>query len=71
MHDTEPGPFTATTVVELIGGPFDGETWNVPAHCLSLESPNDTSYRYCPHASARLGKPCFIHHTLQHDLYAR
>lgn len=72
MHSDPPGAFTATQVVALIGGPYDGEDWNVPADCHALtgSSPHD-SYRYCPHASARFGKACFIQADLQHDLYAR
>lgn len=71
MHDTAPGPFTATQTVELIGGPYDGETWNVPTHCIELESPDGTGYRYNPYATALFGKTCFTHHTLSYDLHAR
>lgn len=78
--DSDPPPlevFTATHVTTLLGGPFDGGQWNVPAGCIEFygdPGPGGTHrhhYRYCPHASARFGKDCFIYSTLSHDLYAR
>lgn len=70
-----PSP-TAQTPVELVGGPYDGETWHVPEHCAEFygDHPDATQrihYRYCPHASARLSKTAFIHAQITHDLYAR
>lgn len=65
-------PFNATQVVVLLGGPFDGESWNVPSDCLEFHGDTDaTRYRYCPHASARFGSSRFIHQHLEHDFYAR
>ena len=72
-----PTPHTATQVVHLLGGPFDGEAWNVPAGCVEFygdpgpEGSTRTHYRYCPHASARFAKDCFIHKDIAHDFYAR
>ena len=82
MHNTDPGPSTvfATHVVELLGGPQDGEpNFRVPEHrheFYDVPAPQtlaemQSHYRYCPHASALFGKPCFIHSTVQHYLYAR
>lgn len=77
MHDSTPGPYTATLTVELIGGPFDGDKMVIAVGCSAFHSDPDTNgrcsyhYRYCPHASARLGKDCFIDAHVQHDLYAR
>lgn len=65
-------PFSATQVVVLLGGPFDGEAWNVPSACSEFHGDTDAiHYRYCVHASARFGKTCFIHQYLEHDFYAR
>jgi len=77
MHNDPPSPYTATQTVHLIGGPYDGEKWAIPADCHELHAdpgPGGQSrqhYRYCCHASARFGAPRFIHADLQHDLYAR
>ena len=80
MHDSAPGShvFTATQVTHLIGGRLDGINVPLPEHCSEFYAhPKPTvqqledHYRYCPHASARLNKPCFIHSSLAHDLYAR
>ena len=65
-------PFHATQTVDLLGGPFDGERWNVPVDCSEFHGDDaNTQYRYCPHASARFGKQCFIHQPIEHDFYAR
>ena len=74
-------PFTATRTVELIGGPFDGQKRSIPAHCFEFYAdpgpngiPRRLHYRFCIHATSRLGKDGherFIHADLQHDLYAR
>lgn len=65
-------PFHATQTVELIGGPFDGERWNVPVDCSEFHGDDETTrYRYCCFASASFGKQCFIHQAVDHDFYAR
>lgn len=70
LHDQP--PFSATQVVELLGGPFDGEVWNIPSDCLEFHGDTAaTRYRYCVFATARFGKACFIHQHLEHDFYAR
>lgn len=77
MPSDPTAPFTATQTVELIGGPFDGQQWAIPADCHEFygdPGPDGTRrhhYRYDPHSSARFGSPRFIHSTLAHDLYAR
>jgi hypothetical protein len=68
---------TDTQTVHLIGGPLDGDDMDdVPTHCIELYADTDYDthrhhYHYCPHATARLGKPCFTHHHVAHDLYSR
>jgi len=71
LHNQAPCPSTATQTVELIGGAYDGDEYDVPPNCIELSSEAAGVYRYCPHASARFDKPCFIHQDLDHDLYAR
>lgn len=70
--------FTDTRTVELIGGPFDGQEWDIPAHCTEFygdPGPDGSTrrqhYRYCPAATAQFGAERFIHADVQHDLYAR
>ncbi len=70
MHSDPPGPFVATRTAHLIGGPYDGEVWNVETAVSEIHDETDR-WRYCPHASARFGKDCFIHHAIEHDFYAR
>lgn len=68
---------TDTQTVHLIGGPLDGEAWDdVPSHCIELYADTDAPaprqrYRYCCFSSARFGKQCFIHQSIDHDFYAR
>lgn len=78
MHDSSPGPFTATQVVTCIGGPLDGDTLPAPANCIDFEAPDDPAihYRYCPFASARFQtlkdlRPRFIHQSIAFDFYAQ
>jgi len=54
----------------LIGGPDDGTTIEVPMHAIEIEHPDFGTYRYCPHASARFDKACFIHETIHAFTYA-
>lgn len=75
MHSDPPGPYTATRAAHLIGGPLiggplDGETWNVRADTSEIQTETDR-WRYCPHASARQQRDCFIHHFIDHDFFAR
>lgn len=66
-----------TQTVHLIGGPFCGQQWAIPANCTEFygdPGPDGTKrqhYRYDPHSSARFQQPRFIYADLQHDLYAR
>ena len=77
LHSEAPGPHLVLQTVHLLGGPLDGSRMPTPVDCIEFYSdPGSTGarrhhYRYCPHASARLDKPCFIHATIAHDLYAR
>lgn len=69
LHDQP--PFSATQVVVLLGGPFDGEAWNVPSACREFHGDTAaTRYRYCVFATALFGKACFIHQFIEHDFYA-
>lgn len=84
MHNDSPGPFTATQIVTCLGGPDDGRRIPVGIHTSEFfyESPPDsdkppstprsaTHYRYCPFATARFRKPCFIHQSITFDFYAQ
>lgn len=58
--------------IHLCGGPLCGHYVRVPAHAVEFyeDAPSSVHYRYCPYATARLGRPTFIHQHLSHDFYA-
>ncbi len=61
----------ASVQVNLIGGPECGSAMNLGEACHQIDLPDGSHYRYCPHASARLGHETFLHSTLDAYLYAR
>lgn len=67
---------TATQTTHIIGGPLDGTPFDIPAGCIEFyadpgpEGIRRLHYRYCPFASARFGKDCFIYASIAFDFFA-
>lgn len=58
--------------VNLIGGPECGRRMQAGEHCFEITLPSGGGcYRFCPHASARLGRSSFLFSNLDPHLYAR
>lgn len=54
-----------THVVSLYGGSADGARMQIPVHCCDFYSEKHGVYRYSETVSQRLGKPTFVHSTVQ------
>jgi hypothetical protein len=61
MHTSPPQPYTATQVVHLLGGPLDGESHDIPAHCSALTFAADGDAQYWDGDPAHIAIPLAGH----------